>query len=409
MIDYTFGMMPISTGKIVTADASFSIGIKDVPIHLKRDGSYVDQIEDAYNNYVNLYDAENRRAWLVNGATALLYIVRASLEDSRRGKFSSQSLFKPEDLKEAPFHHTSESAIDVLISRANMELKIAHDKDEIWTEVTENKDGTVQAVKRKQKFILFQDLVEQKWHILEQMLDQSKVNALGRREVPGRQHLEGYDFVDVATRVHDLQPKVTTLQSSGKGWVDFARSICSITLFGRGFGEVMRPDKNSNELCQHWKEVPKGMDYLIVAYADLEEILKRSGDPLSSPRRLIENICWHKPDRLFEPCKCKPSSRKRRVSASSTPCDRVQVLLPLSSRFLRIASPKDLDSKSKGAVIFGHSSAFPLRWGEFGDPEEGEPTPPREGLESQTNDSGLGSSIGLSGTEETISYKRRKR
>jgi hypothetical protein len=398
----------VSAGKVVNAGASFAIGIKDIPLHLKREGSYLDQIEDAYNNYVILYDADDKRAWLVNGATALLHIIRASIEDTRGGKFRSQFLFNLEDLKEAPLPNVADSAIDVLICRSNMELQIAHDKDEIWTELTESNDGSVQKVtKRKQKFVLFQDLVEQKWHILEQILDQqSKMNASGvRLKVPGRQYLEGFDFTDVATRVQDLQPKVTTLQSWGKGWLDFARSIRSIILFGRGFGEIIRTSKESNKLCQYWTEIPKGMDYLTVCVSDLKQISKRRGDPDANPTRLVGNICWHKPDKLFESCQCKGNSLLRKFSPLNDYCDRAQVLLPSTSRFRPIISPGPLDLMREGAVIFGYSTIFPLRWRDYGDPEEGKPTPSPEEPGSLPNDSGLGSSIDTSESEKSLSYR----
>lgn len=191
---------------------------------------------------------------MTNGATALLYIVRASLHDTLTRKFRSHSLFEPEKLKQHPDQYTSVSAIEVLTCRQNMELAIARDKDEIWTETTTNKDGTEQEVsKRKQKFVYFQDIVDQKWHILGQILDlQTKKITNGiKLGMPGRQYLEGFDFTDVATRIQDLHPRATTLQSRGKAWVDFTRAIGAITLFGRGFGELIRPATECANICPH--------------------------------------------------------------------------------------------------------------------------------------------------------------
>ncbi|KAF2186242.1 hypothetical protein K469DRAFT_687236 [Zopfia rhizophila CBS 207.26] len=251
---YVLEKVSLSAGKVINVGANLAIGVREVPLHLKREGSYVDQIQDAYNNYVILYDVDEKRAWMVNGATALLHIVRASLHDTLTGKFKSHSIFKPEDLKEAAVQHTSDSAIDVLTCRSNMELEIARDKDEIWTETTKSEDGSEHRVtKRKEKSVYFQDIVDQKWHILEQILDQQskKITNGVKMGIPGRQYLEGFDFTDVATRIQDLHPKATVLQARGKAWVDFTRSVSAITLFGRGFGELIRPAKESNKLCPH--------------------------------------------------------------------------------------------------------------------------------------------------------------
>lgn len=384
-----------------------------MPLHLKREGSYIEQIQDAYNNYVIFYDVDDKRAWLVNGATALLHIVRASLYESIHGKFRSHIIFEPAHLKEASTTHNSDSAIEVLTSLFNMELKISRDKAELWTETTTDEDGSTSKVieRRKEKFVYFQDLVDQKWHILEQLLDQqSKISAPGvKLTVPGRQYLEGFDFADVATRISDLQPKVTKLQARRKGWADFTRSIRAITLFGRGFGELIRPTKDCNNLCNCWLNIPKGLDYLAISVSDLEEISKQRGDPDATPIRLVGDICWHKPDKLFESCHCNGKKLKRNFSGLNNTCDRVQVLLPSTSRLPRLISPGPLDGMGQGAVIFGHSRIFPLRWGDYGEPEEGEPIPSSEEPEYNIGDSGIGSSLTSSTSEDRTSSKRGKR
>lgn len=43
-----------------------------------------------------------------------------------------------------------------------------------------------------------------------------------------RKHLEGWDFVEIATD-HEPRPRVATLEAMGWGWVDFIRSIDAIT------------------------------------------------------------------------------------------------------------------------------------------------------------------------------------
>jgi hypothetical protein len=408
--------LSFSAGKVVNAGASLAIGVKDVPLHLSRDGSYINQVEDAYNNYVILYDADETRAWLMNGATALLHIVRASLRDMLTSKFRSHLVFEPHRLEEAPIQYTSDSAIHVLTCRSNMELKITRDKDEIWTETTEKEDGSQEkVVKKKAKYFRFQDLVDQKWHILEQILDrQSKLTASGFEiRMPGRRYLEGFDFVDVSTRIQNLKPKVTTLQARGKAWVDFTRSIGAVTLFGRGFGELMQPARNATDVCPNWNLLPKGYDYLAVSISDLEAISERRGDPNASPMKLVDDICWHKPDKLTEACSCKGQNLKRKYSGLTSSCDRVQVLMPTSSRKPRLISPGPLGSISQGAAIFGHSKTYPLRWSDFGKPEEGEVTSPPEehGLSANPQDSGLGSSIHSQSSivDDQSSTKRSKR
>lgn len=403
----------VSVGKLINADAKIAIGRHNVPLHLRREGSYVDQIRDAYNNYVMFYDVDDRRPYLVNGATALLHIVRASLHEHIDSIFGSNCLFKPGDLREATVRHNSKSAVEVLTSESNMELKITRDKAEIWTETTSNADGSDCKVieKRKEKFVYFQDCVDEKWSILEQMLDhQSKMYTPGLKlTMPGRQYLEGYDFADVASRITDIQPRCTKLNSHGKGWVDFTRSIRAITLFGRGFGELIRASQDCNSLCSMWLNIPKHLDYLTVSVSDLEEISKNRGNPSASPMELVDDICWYQPDKLFESCNCKGTKLKRNFLGLHNTCDRVQVLLPSTSRIRRPKSHGPLENMRNGAVIFGHSKTFSICWPDHDDPSLGVPDSPTEEPDSSPNDSGLGSSIPSSSSEEQFSHKRGKR
>ncbi|KAF1949824.1 hypothetical protein CC80DRAFT_428143 [Byssothecium circinans] len=404
----------LSVGKIVNGGASVAVGIKDVPLHLKREGSYVDQIQDAYNNYVIFYDVDDKRSWLVNSATALLHIVRVSLHENMTGPFRSHYLFDPTLLTEATTTHTPQSAIEVLTNQSNMELKILRGAAEIWTETTNEEDGKIKVIeKRKDKFVHFQDRVDEKWHILEQILDQQSKSSSGgvRLSMPGRQYLEGFDFVDVASRISDLRPRVTQLQARGKAWVDFIRSIRAVTLFGRGFGELIQPSENSNELCHHWLKVPAQKDYLVVSVSDLEGIARRRGDPDATPMILVDDICWHKPDKLFETCSCKSPQLKRKYSglkSLSDGCERVQVLLPAKAGLGRLVSPGPIDRMRNGAVIFGYTKAFSLRWADHGVPKREELSPEPEELQLSPYDSGLGSSLQSSTSEREASPKRQR-
>ncbi|PVI04563.1 hypothetical protein DM02DRAFT_585859 [Periconia macrospinosa] len=409
---YVMEKVSVSAGKIVNAGVSVAIGVKDVPLHLNRKGSYHDQIEDAYNNYVIFYDVEDKRSWLVNGATALLHIVRASLHESLTGPFQKHCLFDPTKMEEASTLHSPQSAIEVLTSQSNMELKIARGAAEIWMETIRDgwKHKTVE--KRKEKFTYFQDRVEEKWHILEQIFDlQSKSTSSGvRLALPGREYLEGFDFADVASRITDLHSRVTKLEPRGKSWVDFTRSIRAITLFGKGFGELLRPSQESNELCTRWQTVPLKEDYIAVSVSDLEHIAATRGDINATPMLLVNDICWHKPPngKLFENCSCK--NLKRRYTGLENFCDRVQVLLPSKTEVSRLKHPGTLCKT--GAVIFGYSSSFPLWWKNDGNLQIGKIVAEKESAESIPSDSGLGSSPQSSASgeyQEPVSQTRKSK
>jgi len=104
-------------------------------------------------------------------------------------------------------------------------------------------------------------------------------------------------------------------------------------------------------------------------------ILHRHGNRRLTPWRLADDIHWYTPGLVFGPCpspsappssasSSSPSPSRRFASSqemSRKECDRAQVLLP--SAFPKLwgrASPRVLSAD--GAVMFGHSTKFPLRY-----------------------------------------------
>lgn len=351
---------------------------------MKRNGCYFEQIKDISSKFVIFYDVGDRRAWLVNGASALLHLVRASLEDDRQSKIGSKLLFHLDKLKRPTCEYASGSAIEVLIDQQNMELPIFPHKRELSEEIsTEAPDSPKQVSKTKETHVLLQDRVEQIYHFLEQILtyqmDRAGRPGLEAKYRP-RNYLEGFDFMDVATGADPVLLKITGLQSTGKCWIDFTRAIHAVTLFGRGFGEIIRPQAPSTP-CGFWGQMPKGADHLAVCIPDLKSIIRKWGDWEDIPVRVVDDILWHNPDKLFESCHCH--------SRSHNICDRAQILLPSGFNFRRlanrIASPVLGGDDDQGAVIFGHSRKLPMHWPDESskDPEEMLPNTILHGTEQE--------------------------
>jgi hypothetical protein len=373
----------ITAGKFITSGATFARGHKDKPIYLSHGGPYLQEIHFARNINVVLYDIKDRRGWLVDGASALLHIVRTQLSSS---PYCSSPLFKIEDFQHADPKSGADAARVALTDVRNTEMAIFEDV-ELWSESTTAWGTMKEETKRKTTKWRFRDLVRQTWHILEQIHDhQTKMLAspgIGLR-FTDRDKLEGFGFMDIVSGQNPLRPRVSVLKPSGRGWVDFTRSIGAITLLGRGFGDLIMPAEGANNLCRAWERVPKDKDYLAVCTTTLREICRKNGDTDSIPLELVKGIYWYKADKLFEPCGCK-SDR------SSDTCDRVQVLLPPFS----MGSKKYPDPfhNHKGAAIFGRSRRFDWHWPNVGNPVAGAQSEHDTDDEGNMADSGLGTSI----------------
>jgi hypothetical protein len=387
----------IGGGKFVSGGVGIAVGVKDNPIRLGRD-TYFAKMEWLTRQYVILWDEGEHRGWLVNGASALLHIVHASLEHDLEGKLRSQILFKKDKMKGPTPSHMSDSALDVLMNAENKRLPIHIDKVETWTEeVTPEEGGSSKTeTKTKTTHTLFEHRVEQLYGLLEQIMDH-QIHIEGRAGVElklrVRQYLEGWDFRDLAIRKDPIYPRVKTLQAMGKGWVDFTRKINAITIFGKGFGDIIRPT-DAASMCGSWARLPPGRYYLAACVSDLKDIMQMKANvhQCTTPMRICDGIDWHAPNNLFRPCQCGKTAGNK-VEHS----DVAQVLAP--SKMVFRTQPKTsgtVELKHTGAIVFGYSSILKLCWPDQGSPKESD-IPTRMAVEASEGESDFhDSAIGTS-------------
>jgi hypothetical protein len=334
--------------------------------------------------YVVLWDEETKRGWLINGTSALLHLIRMSLRLYRKD-YSDELLFDESKMQNAP-EHDAASARKVLKDRRNRGLEIWGGKSENVKE-TERKLSVEEEVsasqKKKRSNYLFENLVEQKWSVLELLIESHKqVASLNGIDLKFRirKHLEGWNFEDLAGEC-DPEPRVATLKAVGYGWVDFVHSLKAITLFGRGFGDIIKPSK-SERICSQWSQLPKGEYHLAASLRDLNMIMSKSGDTEREDIEVVHGMIWHSPVDPFTPCKCLDYGMigisRKLCTESHNP---VQAFFPKglirgSMLFPRPRKPENLNNS--GAVIFGHtmswSSAHEMN--EIGDVHSKRPSPP---------------------------------
>ena len=380
----------LTAGKYVNLGATFAKGNKDSPLYLSRASTYEMEIRFAGSVNVVLYDVVDRRGWLMDGANALLH-----LACKRLSLLSCDPIIPAPLLKLSNFQYAKANPADgkkvaasALMDPQNRSLPI-FEEIETWEETTLTDRNSAEKVERKtiKKEWCFQDLVRETWRILEQIHDHQvqllSAPGVGLRGTD-RDKLEGFGFRDIAQGDYPLRPRVAILKSSGRGWVDFTKNIRAITLLGQGFGELIKPVRDSNTLCRLWKQVPTGQDYLVARISTLDEICERSGNKVSDPLELAQGIYWHKGAKLFEPCS---GCNKNGWSAT---CDRIQVLLPPSLGHK--THPKPF-SKPEGAAVFGRSAKYCWRWGNHGEPAEGEQDEQATEDDATLQDSSIGTSI----------------
>jgi len=442
----------ISAGQFVNAGVSCVLGVKDKPVHISHDDDYFGMLQNISDRHFVFYDPDNRQAWLLDGASALLHLLRASIQHHQDDQRLRRLLCSPDnlELEESSYLPTlgsrAASAWEVLSNQDNLSIPLGVKNMSTWVETTTRQgEKADHATKEKTNYLTVGNRAEQLCHILSQIAahhdDVHTQSGVGfRLRATPRPQLEGFDFSDIATAQGTLWPKVAMLKAKGCGWVDFTRAIHAPTLFASGLGPLFTPagsagptapdsfsslgtsimkGNSSCSACHFNSPLPQQKDLLAATTSDLQAILRRWGNMRNRPWRVVENIHWYSPDLVCEPCTpetCGASEGKgRRFKFSGNKGkeeaahDRVQVLIPATfpRRLLffrkQLASPGKLPAH--GAVVFGHSSKFPLRWGlNRGEPPEaGEPEPDEEEKEKEKEvedmvgrfeDSGIGTSLG---------------
>ncbi|KAI1130990.1 hypothetical protein F5Y10DRAFT_93783 [Nemania abortiva] len=339
----------ISGGKFITVGATIAPGVKDIPIHVTLN-SYVRKLEWLHSQYVIFWDEADKRGWLVNGTSALLHLVRTSLQRSSTDDvFSSALRFSPDKMVYPNDVNKPNTAAKVLLDDINRQLEVWAGKFVHSTEVTsQNVDGNVSEVKVSKKTMqatLFEDIVEDRFSFLERMIAyQQKGGQNGiNLKLRVRQHLEGWDFMDAATG-SILHGCVATLDQVSYSWVEFAHSISAVFLFGKNFGEMIEPIR----ACPLWCTLPKGKYYLAASVIHLKMIQER--EQVNTPS-MASKFEWLTPSSPVAPCE----SCSHNGSLDGHNHNPVQILCPQASvsRTSQKEFSRPMELEDSGAVILG--------------------------------------------------------
>lgn len=332
----------IEGGASGVAGAMVSVGVKDKPVRMSRSSSFKGLLEWVDKKPVVLYDTGGRRAWLLDGASALLYLVRVSIESDRH-KPMYRSTWKFHDVLRGG------SAIEILSDFDNLSIKLFVDN------IRQNESGVHQEV-----FYTFHERVLEILRNIETLLDyQVQAAARDGYSVYQTGHIFkktmiGFHFWDVvkpdtcvSRRYHGLE---------GFGWVDYIRSIGAMVIFGNGLGSLIQAAEGAG-LCPNWGRVPIGRDLMCASVTTLKKIQKAQAT-FCGPGELTSDILWSSCYRLPAPCQCvslQPGGVLSHV-------DPVQVLLPKrkAMRWL-LQVPKTCvkitlsQLGDSGAVVFGNT------------------------------------------------------
>ncbi|MBE3048314.1 hypothetical protein IMZ48_38580 [Candidatus Bathyarchaeota archaeon] len=317
----------------------------------------MDSLDWVADQPVVIYGVDDRRAWLVDGASALLHLVRASIERDRdrpayRDKWKFNGLLK------------GSSAMEILSDPDNLNITIYVDDKK------RSASGTTVDVVHS-----FRDRIQIVLHYLEALID-SQVEAaaqdgywIQKSDATPTKAAVGFDFWDVAKPPRFVHRRVHTLRTPGygwvHGWVDYVRSIGAMIIFGNNFGELIGA-RSADELCPGWKTVPTGAELMCCTIGTLKALQKVKGASQLGPGELTSGIVWSSRRQLFAPCPCltpQTSPAAAQSSHASSHVDPVQFLLPknklgqldVTQACVKITLGDLGELVDDGAAVFGHT------------------------------------------------------
>ncbi|KAH7160482.1 hypothetical protein B0J13DRAFT_128129 [Dactylonectria estremocensis] len=340
----------VEGGSNLIGGLSISIGKRDKPVYLQRAKSYSGLIDWISVQPLVFYDVEDQRAWLVDGASALLHLVRASIEQDRsRPAYRSKWRFNGTiEGNQSPIGNTT--AVEVLSNFDNLNLPLYID------DIRPNQHGQLVEIP-----YYFRDRVQEIMQDVQVLVDyQAQIAAqdgywFRQSSKMLAKSLVGFDFWDIAKPSGPIQQRAHYLRTAGHGWIDYVRSVKATTIFGKNFGDLLQVE-DPNLLCANWKSVPTGMDYMGASIATLKTIQTARTGLALSPGHITPDIVWSSRYQLFSQCGCLQSQPE----LTTLHVDPVQLLLPKGQK-IHLSVPKlclDItlkDLNDKGAVVFGHT------------------------------------------------------
>jgi len=304
--------------------------------------------------FINFYDVTDRRAWLVDGASALLHLVRISLQlDETNPDSTYDWVFDKSQLKENWIDRGGRTAAKrTLRDWENRALNV-YIKDRSF--------GNGQPV---DTYSTFGNRVDKILHTLELIVEaRTRAAAEGGTRITQsfdtRKSIVGFDILDLVKSRPQFLSRIERFSSGENGWIDLLPTIGVLTVFGKGFGDLIRPS-NADAMCVAWRSVPKGEDYLTSSVPTLTLLYKeklQQLEPGLEEGGLTRKLEWVSSCRPFDTCQCLKG--KQTIKADHhNPAQYIVSKKFLRTRMLKEAVPVDVSSlKATSAVVFVNLSS----------------------------------------------------
>jgi hypothetical protein len=320
---------------------------REQPIVSRETRDFSQVLDWLTEQFVAFYDVADRRTWLVDGASALLHLVRISLQMDEANPDSTYDwVFDKNKLKENGINSGGRaSAIRTLKDWDNRALKV-YIKDRSFLPGGQPVDT----------YSTFGNRVDRILHTLELVIEhQTRIAAEDgirfSHKVGTSKHIVGFDILDLVKSRPQIVTHIGSFDLQDRGWVNLLPDIGVLTVFGNGFGDLICPS-NPDSMCAAWRSVPKGKNHLASTLSTLA--LLQQFTPGLVPGGLTSKLGWMSPCQPFDSCQCIKGEQVRKHYDPSQYVVSSSLLKKPSSRGEVAVGVSTL--AATGAVVFSNLS-----------------------------------------------------
>ncbi|KAL5323210.1 hypothetical protein ACEPPN_007743 [Leptodophora sp. 'Broadleaf-Isolate-01'] len=261
-----------------TAVANFTIGKRRRNEYSQqREEDFEFELRKTKDMPILLYDPSSRRAWLVSTLSVILHLAHIYAHI-----FPSRVTL---DNKRIPLPYAEPSS-DGGAAALNTILK-NHSLVIYQSEIT----------KQTRTFL---DLIREIYFSLMLVVDKDSARPpAAKTGMRRRAFLSGWELKAIVETPQFPQDKECPLLPSSGGWFEVSSSV--LVLFCDGLGEVIRPCESGrrNFLCERWRGVPTGKDYLAASVEMLMVLSERCGFG-DSCEMVGPGVVWERGDEIGE-------------------------------------------------------------------------------------------------------------
>jgi hypothetical protein len=335
----------VEAGLYFIAGVNMHVNQKERSTQLGRASDYPSMLNWVSKQFLAFYDVSARRAWLVDGASALLHLVRISLHLDETD---------PESVYDWTWGNEKSNMKEDWTSSIGRRAALNTLKD--WT----NYDLHVY-VKAKSKGTsdsTFGERVEKVLHDLEILVDlqvwlASPSGIKVAQELDSHKEISGFDIRDLLSPPGPIARRTARFDSRGGGWYDLLPSLGVVTIFGKDFGQLIRPE-DAGRVCPEWQSIPKGHDFLVSTVSTLKHLYDKRFDgqyPATS------KMSWRAPKNQRDTCECVGQQQESSDQKHYDPAHFIVSNSLLQNWRLKDSAPVEVRSLNpKGAIVFANLS-----------------------------------------------------